>query len=88
MLAQMRKQSQSALILLLFGFIIFVFVFSFGSGSEGFRSGGCGSTGMVATVNGKAITEVNFQYLYDQMLRSVNRQRQQGSGRLGGQQED
>ncbi len=78
MLEQMRKQSHSTLILLLFGFIVFVFVFSFGSGSEGFRSGGCGSTGLVAIVNGEEITEVNFQFHYDQMLKNALQQRQQG----------
>jgi peptidyl-prolyl cis-trans isomerase D len=78
MLEQMRKQSQSAIILLLFGFIIFVFVFSFGAGSEGFRSGGCGRGNLAAVVDGEEITETDFQYHYDQQLRTALSQRQQG----------
>lgn len=69
MLQKMRQQSQSAIILLLFGFIIFVFIFSFGAGSSGFRSGGCGRSGEAARVNGESISEMLFQFHYDQQLR-------------------
>jgi len=75
MLQKMRQQSQSAIILLLFGFIIFVFVFSFGAGSSGFRSGGCGRSGEAARVNGESISEMLFQFHYDQQLRMALSQR-------------
>jgi peptidyl-prolyl cis-trans isomerase D len=79
MLDKMRQQSQSAIILLLFGFIIFVFVFSFGAGSEGFRSGGCGRAGIAALVNGEGISDMHFQFHYDQQLRMALSQKKQGS---------
>jgi len=79
MLDKMRQQSQSAIILLLFGFIIFVFVFSFGAGSEGFRSGGCGRAGIAALVNGEGISDMHFQFHYDQQLRMALSRKKQGS---------
>ena len=79
MLTKMRQQSQSAIILLLFGFIIFVFVFSFGAGSEGFRSGGCGRAGIAALVNGEGVSDMHFQFHYDQQLRQALAQKKQGS---------
>ncbi len=78
MLDKMRQQSQSAIILLLFGFIIFVFVFSFGAGSEGFRSGGCGRMGVAAMVNGEGISDMHFQFHYDQQLRMELSKKKQG----------
>ena len=79
MLDKIRQQSQSAIILLLFGFIIFVFVFSFGAGSEGFRSGGCGRAGIAAMVNGEGISDMHFQFHYDQQLRMALSKKKQGS---------
>jgi parvulin-like peptidyl-prolyl isomerase len=79
MLDKIRQQSQSAIILLLFGFIIFVFIFSFGAGSEGFRSGGCGRAGIAAMVNGEGISDMHFQFHYDQQLRMALSKKKQGS---------
>ena len=61
LLANLRKNSQSAVILFLFGIIIVVFIFSFGPGSTGCRSSSMAAgDGFVARVNGEKISRKSF----------------------------
>ena len=66
MLDGIRNNAQSWGVKIAFGIIILVFVF-WGVGSY------TGPKGLVATVNGKNITEVDFQRAYAQMEENIRR---------------